>query len=141
MLTTSRPALGSRGLPPWLAVPYAPVFPPLPSEDDGPAPAADMPPPLYCPHTHLPQTGLDDWPLWLDAVGGRRGGHGPGARHETGTARDRSTPVPDSNLTGQEPTPSDLLAPKEPGSIAPDSRPVSDHNLLDGTRQGPAQPQ
>lgn len=141
MLTSSRLISGSRGLPPWLAVPYAPVFPPLPSDEEGPAPGVDSPQPLYCPHTHLPQAGLDDWPLWLHMAGDRSIGHGPGAHRETGTAPDRSTPARHSNLTGQEPTPSDLQPPQEPGSIAPDSRPVADHNLLDGTRQGPAQPQ
>lgn len=31
-------------------------------------------------------------------------GHGPGAPRNEGTAKDRSTPVPDSNLTEIEPT-------------------------------------
>lgn len=59
----------------------------------------------------------------------------------TGTAEDRGTTTPEGNLTGQEPTSQDVPASEEPGVIAPDSRPVRDHGMLDGTRQGPAQPQ
>lgn len=140
MLTTLRPPRSTPALPPWLAVPYAPAFPPLPV-DEAPAPATDAPPPLYCPHTHLPQTGQDDWSLWLHTGGETSIGHGPGAGSNTGTASDRATPAPGSNLTGQEPAASDLTPPEEPGAIAPDSRPVADQHLLDGTRQGPTQAQ
>ncbi len=60
----------------------------------------------------------------------------------TGTAADRSTPSPDSNLTSPAPSGSDMTPPQQrPGNVAPDSRPVADHGLLDGTRQGPAQAQ
>lgn len=59
----------------------------------------------------------------------------------TGTADDRGTTTSDGNLTGREPTSRDVPASEEPGVIAPDSRPVRDHGLLDGTRQGPAQAQ
>lgn len=67
-------------------------------------------------------------------------GIGP-AGDPTGTADDRGTTTPDGNLTGQEPGNQDGPTSEEPGVIAPDSRPVRDHGLLDGTRQGPAQPQ
>lgn len=43
----------------------------------------------------------------------------------TGSSDDRGTATPDGNLTGHE----------------PDSRPVRDHGMVDGTRQGPVQAQ
>lgn len=67
-------------------------------------------------------------------------GIGP-ASDPTGNADDRGTSTPDGNLTGREPTPQEMPTSEEPGAIAPDSRPVRDHGLLDGTRQGPAQAQ
>lgn len=77
----------------------------------------------------------------LTESGGRPSqGIGP-AGDPTGTAEDRGTTTPDGNLTGPEPGNQDRPVSDEPGEIAPDSRPVRDADLLDGTRQGPAQPQ
>lgn len=84
----------------------------------------------------------------IHAAGRASQGIGP-AGNPAGTAQDRSTTTPDGNLTGREPSnqelpkdaPKDVPTSEEPGAIAPDSRPMRDHGLLDGTRQGPAQPQ
>ncbi len=76
------------------------------------------------------------------ASDGGRASQGIGPQGDpTGTAADRGTTTAEGNLTGQEPTSQDVPSSEEPGVIAPDSRPVRDHGLLDGTRQGPAQPQ
>ncbi len=80
----------------------------------------------------------------ITAAGRSSQGIGP-AGNPAGTAEDRGTTTPDGNLTGREPSnqelPTDVPVSEEPGAIAPDSRPVRDHGLLDGTRQGPVQPQ
>lgn len=65
-------------------------------------------------------------------------GHGPGTPHNEGTARDRGTPVPDSNLT-------EIDATEEPGRQPPASTSAGasknkgDDPLLPGTQGGPAQ--
>ncbi len=59
----------------------------------------------------------------------------------TGSSDDRGTATPDGNLTGHEPGSQDKPTSEEPGVIAPDSRPVRDHGMVDGTRQGPVQAQ
>lgn len=79
-------------------------------------------------------------PRALVAAGRSTQGLGPEG-NPAGTADDLGTTTPDGNLTGTEPTSQDVPSSEEPGQIAPDSRPVRDHGLLDGTRQGPAQPQ
>lgn len=79
-------------------------------------------------------------PLAVMAQGRSSQGIGP-AGDPTGTAADRGTTTEDGNLTGREPSNQEVPTSEEPGAIAPDSRPVRDHGMLDGTRQGPAQPQ
>jgi len=68
-------------------------------------------------------------------------GHGPGAPANEGTAPDRSTPVPDSNLTGIDAT-------QEPDSHAGQARPPASKGggkvdlkepLVPGSKGGPAQ--
>lgn len=86
---------------------------------------------------HLPPLG----PTFSVVAEGRSSqGIGP-AGDPTGTAADRGTTTEDGNLTGREPSNQEVPTSEEPGVIAPDSRPVRDHGMLDGTRQGPAQPQ
>lgn len=105
-----------------------------------PTPIADGPIPFLFPDAHLPQPG-EAHAIWCGAPAPTS--IGPGSRRDgTGTAIDRGTAAPGSNLTPPAPSGSDLIPPNAPpGSISPDSRPVRDHGLLDGTRQGPAQPQ
>lgn len=84
---------------------------------------------------------LPAWQASLFIESGRASqGIGPSG-NPAGTAEDRGTTTPDGNLTGPEPGNQDMPTSEEPGAIAPDSRPMRDHGLLDGTRQGPAQPQ
>ncbi|MBA4111507.1 MAG: hypothetical protein C0487_18150 [Leptothrix sp. (in: Bacteria)] len=63
-------------------------------------------------------------------------GHGPGTPRNEGTAKDRGTPVPDSNLTEIDPT-------EERDRKSGPAKTASDQGadqLLPGTKRGPAQP-
>lgn len=62
-------------------------------------------------------------------------GHGPGTPRNEGTAQDRGTPVPDSNLTEIDAT--QESGHKKPGSPRPDS---DKETLLPGAKSGPAPP-
>lgn len=63
-------------------------------------------------------------------------GHGPGTPRNEGTAKDRGTPVPDSNLTEIEPT---QERDRQSGPVKTASGQGADQ-LLPGTKRGPAQP-
>lgn len=63
-------------------------------------------------------------------------GHGPGTPRNEGTAKDRGTPVPDSNLTEIDPT-EERDRKSDPAKTA--SEQDSD-KLLPGAKRGPAQP-
>ena len=61
-------------------------------------------------------------------------GHGPGAPRNEGTAKDRGTPVPDSNLT-------EIDATQEPGQKSGQRATASRKGgLPTTTKAGPAQP-
>ncbi len=115
-------------------VPHAPAFPPLPALD---TPALRLPrrKPLRCPDKplgELPAGGIH--------FGGSVSvGHGPGVKNNDGTAVDRGTGAPDSNLTEidatQEPTTG-----KRPPIPSKTSQTSGKDGLLPGTGKGPAQP-
>jgi hypothetical protein len=122
-----------------ILVPHVPAFPPLPPGAP-PRYPDDGGPPWYCPDTQSPQVNDEPHAIWVAPPATTSIGPGAG-RRATGTARDRGVAEPGGNLTDPAPIGADLEPPREPGEIAPDSRPLRDRGLLDGTRRGPAQPQ
>lgn len=119
-------------------VPHAPVFPPIPSE--APETPASHPLPLYCP-TRSPRRrkwgGVVRDGMLQMAGGAVSVGHGVGSSGNEGTAEDRGTGAPGSNLTRDDKTPD------QPEGIDPPSQADKqqvEEKLLDGTQRGPAQP-
>ncbi|RZL03810.1 MAG: hypothetical protein EOP36_02905 [Rubrivivax sp.] len=113
-------------------IPGLPAFPPLPVLDI-PAPRLPRRTPLRCPDKPLGEV-----PAGIHFEGGSVSvGHGPGVKNNEGTAGDRGTGAPDSNLT-------EIDATEEPAGRKPqrpkDAQASGKDGLLPGVDKGPAQP-
>lgn len=118
-----------------LCVPHAPVAPPYPPAPRTPVPM-DAPDPLSFPDSQLPDLGPHH-AIWVS--GGTETSIGP-VGPQTGTSTERGTDLPDSNLTEQAPSGSDLVPPAHK-PVRSVERQRHDADGLDGTHAGPAQPQ
>jgi hypothetical protein len=118
---------------------YVPAFPPLPIQDRERPKSRPMT--VYCPT----RPRRDVWPSGMTTQfassepGAVSVGHGIGSRGNEGTAADRGTGAPGSNLTRDETMPSPAPAQRKP-SHTDGSDGSATEGLLDGTRKGPAQP-